>query len=145
MEEKPIRSIFTRESQPGLRAFFLVILAIVLMVMDKRIEGFAHVRAALSLPIAPFQQLVSWPIGFFNNLKDTIIYHDNLIKENLRLKTDQLMLRSQLQRLLAIESENNYLKALLKSSRQVKGKTLIAKLLSVDSEPFIKQVILDKG
>jgi len=78
-------------------------------------------------------------------LKSVISTHDDLIKENLRLKTDQLLLRSQLQRLLAIESENNYLKSLLQSSQQVKSKTLIAELLSVASEPFVHQVILNKG
>lgn len=115
------------------------------MVMDKRMEGFASVRAALSLPVAPFQYIVSWPSRFINSLKSTIVSHDDLVKENLRLKADQLMLRSQLQRLLAIESENNYLKALLQSSHQVKGKTLIAELLAVDTEPFVKKVLLDKG
>lgn len=108
-------------------------------------EGFAPVRAALSLPIAPFQYMVSWPSRFIDKLKNTIVSHDDLVKENLRLKTDQLMLRSQLQRLIAIESENTYLKALLQSSHQVKGKTLIAELLAVDAEPFVRQVILDKG
>ena len=78
-------------------------------------------------------------------MKSVISTHDDLIKENLRLKTDQLLLRSQLQRLLAIESENNYLKSLLQSSQQVKSKTLIAELLSVASEPFVHQVILNKG
>ena len=63
----------------------------------------------------------------------------------LDLKAEQLLLHSQLQRLIAIESENNYLKALLQSSRQVKGKTLIAELLAVDFEPFVNQVILNKG
>lgn len=108
-------------------------------------EGFASVRAALSLPVAPFQYIVSWPSRFINSLKSTIVSHDDLVKENLRLKADQLLLRSQLQRLLAIESENNYLKALLQSSHQVKGKTLIAELLAVDTEPFVKKVLLDKG
>ena len=115
------------------------------MVMDKRLESFASIRAALSLPLAPFQYLVSGPIQLIDKLKIIVSTHDNLIKENLQLKTDQLLLRSQLQRLIAIESENNYLKALLQSSRQVKGKTLIAELLAVDSEPFVNQVVLDKG
>ena len=115
------------------------------MVMDKRLEDFASIRAALSLPLAPFQYVVSWPSQFISSLKVILSTHDNLVKENLKLKADQLLLRSQLQRLIAIESENNYLKALLQSSRQVKGKTLIAELLAVDTEPFINQVILDKG
>lgn len=145
MEYLVIRSIFTRESQPGLRAFLLIILAIALMVMDRRLEGFASVRAALSLPLAPFQYLVSWPNTFIGHLKTAISSHDDLVKENLKLKTDQLLLRSQLQRLLAIESENTYLKSLLQSSKQVKGKTLIAELLAVATEPFVHQVVLDKG
>lgn len=115
------------------------------MVMEKRLESFASIRAALSLPLAPFQYLISLPTQIIDNLKTVMSTHDDLIKENLRLRTDQLLLRSQLQRLLAIESENNYLKSLLQSSRQVKGKTLIAELLAVDFEPFVNQVMLNKG
>ena len=33
----------------------------------------------------------------------------------------------------------------MQSSRQIKGKTLIAELLAVDSEPFVRQVVLNKG
>jgi len=120
-------------------------LAIALMVMEKRLDNFASIRAMLSIPVAPLQYLVSWPTTAISTLQTALSTHDNLIKENLRLKTDQLLLRSQLQRLVAIESENNYLKALLQSSQHVKGKTLIAELLAVDSEPFVHQVILDKG
>jgi rod shape-determining protein MreC len=115
------------------------------MVVDKRMESFASIRAALSLPLAPFQYMVSWPINFIDSLKSILSTHEGLIQENLKLKADQLLIHSQLQRLLAIESENNYLKALLQSSRQVKGKVLIGELLAVDSEPFVNQVILNKG
>ena len=113
--------------------------------MEKRLESFASVRAALSLPVAPFQYLISWPVNFIDNLQNALSSHEDLVQENLKLKTDQLLLRSQLQRLIAIESENNYLKALLQSSHQVKGRTLIAELLAVDAEPFVHQVVLDKG
>lgn len=113
--------------------------------MDKRWESFASIRAALTLPVAPIHYLISLPIQFVDNVKNAVNSHDNLVQENLKLKADQLLLRSQLQRLLAIESENNYLKTLLRSSRQIKGKTLIAELLAVDFEPFVHQVILNKG
>ena len=108
-------------------------------------ESFASVRAALTLPVAPLQYLVNWPVSMIDNLKSTLSTHDHLVKENLQLKTDQLLLRSQLQRLVAIESENNYLKSLMQSAKQVKGKTLIAELLAVDVEPFMNQVVLNKG
>lgn len=125
--------------------FFLVSIAIALMAMDKRLESFASIRAALSMPIAPLQYIVSAPAQLIDTIKSVISTHDDLVSENLQLKTDQLLLRSRLQRLIAIESENNYLKSLLQSSRQVKGKTLIAELLAVDFEPFVSQVLLNKG
>lgn len=115
------------------------------MVMDKRWEGFASIKSALSLPIAPIQYLVSWPATLIDSLKSTISTHDDLVTENLQLKAEELMLRSQLQRLIAIETENNYLKNLIQSSKQVKGRTLISEILAVTSEPFVHQVVIDKG
>lgn len=113
--------------------------------MDKRWESFISVRAAASLPLAPFQYLVSWPTKLIDTVRNAISSHNDLVKENLNLKTEVLNLRSQLQRLLAIETENNYLKALMQSSHKVKEKKLIAELLAVSSEPFVNQVVLDKG
>lgn len=115
------------------------------MVMDNRLESFASIRAAMSLPVAPFLYVVSLPTKIIDSIKSVVSTRDDLTAENLKLKTDQLQLRAQLQRLIAIESENNYLKSLLQSSKQVKGKTLIADLLSVSPEPFVRQVVLDKG
>lgn len=143
--DKLIRSIFTRESQNKVRAVFFVILAIVLMVVDKRYAGFAAVRDALTLPLSPLQYAVSWPLQLAESLKTMINTQDHLIQENLKLKSEQLLLRSQLQRLIAVESENTYLKSLLKSTKQIKSKTLIAEVLAIDTEPFIHQVVLDKG
>lgn len=115
------------------------------MILDKHSEQFASIRGALSLPVAPLQYLISWPTQFIDNVKSIVSSHHDLISENMQLKTDQLLLRAQLQRLIAIESENNYLKALLQSAHQIKGKTMIAELLAVDSEPFVNQVIINKG
>lgn len=115
------------------------------MVVDKHWDGFVTIRAALTLPIAPLQYVVSLPAQFIDGLKITVSSHEDLVNENVQLKTDQLLLRSQLQRLLAVESENNYLKSLMQSARQVQNKTLIAELLAVDTEPFVHQVILNKG
>lgn len=115
------------------------------MVMDKRMESFVSVRAALSMPLVPFQYLISWPTKMIDSIQNSLSSRDDLVRENLQLRSDQLLLRSQLQRLIAIESENNYLKSLFQSSQQIKGRTLIAELVAVDAEPFVNQVMLDKG
>lgn len=120
-------------------------MAILMMVLDQRGIGVQQVRSALSMPLSMLEYGVSWPVQLIDKLGSMISTHDVLVKENVDLKAEQLLLKAQVQRLLAIESENNQLKALLRSSAQVRGKVLIAQLLAVDSDPFVNQVILDKG
>jgi len=119
--------------------------AILLMILDQRGVGIHSVRTALSVPLSLLQHVVSWPIQSIDKLGNMVSSHETLIKENLDLRSEQLLLKAQVQRLLAIESENNQLKALLRSSAQIRGKVLIAQLLAVNSDPFVKQVVLDKG
>ena len=116
-----------------------------MMVLDHQGAGVQQVRSVLSMPLSMLEYGVSWPVQLIDKLGSTISTHDALVKENVDLKAEQLLLKAQVQRLLAIESENNQLKALLRSSAQVRGKVLIAQLLAVDSDPFVNQVILDKG
>ncbi len=137
--------MFAKEAQPGFRLFFLVVLAILLMILDKQVSTFNQVRAALSMPLLPLQYIVSWPIQLIDKTRTIISSHDALVRENLDLKAEQLLLRAQVQRFLAIESENNQLKALMRSSTQVQGKVLVAQLLAVDTDPYVNQVVLDKG
>jgi rod shape-determining protein MreC len=115
------------------------------MVMDKRLATFSTVRSWLALPVAPIHFIVNAPTRWVNNIRVILNTHDNLVNENLRLKSDQLLLQSRLQRLIAIESENNYLKALMQSAQKVKTKTLIADLMGLNAEQFMKEVVLDKG
>jgi rod shape-determining protein MreC len=115
------------------------------MVLDKHVAAMTHVRSFLSVPLASLQHAVSWPIELFDKLHDTISTHDSLVRENLDLKAEQLRLRAQVQRLLAIELENNQLKALMRSSTQLQGRVTIAQLLAVSADPFFKQVVLNKG
>lgn len=124
---------------------FFAILALALMILDKRVATISQVRAFLSMPLAPLQYMVSWPLQMVDKIRDTLSTHDALVKENLDLKAEQLRLRAQVQRLLAIELENNQLKALTRASSQIQGKVLVAQLLAVASDPFMKQVVLNKG
>ncbi len=143
--EAVIRSIFTSESNPGLRALMLVILSIVLMVLDRRVPAFTSVRAAMTIPAAPFEYAVGIPTRVIDFAHERFRSHQSLADENARLKSEQLLLQSRLQRLTAIESENNYLKSLLQSAQKINGKTLIAELMAVSTEPFMHQVTLNKG
>ncbi|HVY53353.1 MAG TPA: rod shape-determining protein MreC [Gammaproteobacteria bacterium] len=119
--------------------------AFALMVFDKNIPATEHIRTALSLPLAPLQYIVSAPIQLIDKLNQLASTQDALRKENIDLKAQQLLLKAELQRLVAIESENNRLKGLLQSSKQIHGKMIVAQLLAVNSDLSIRQIVLDKG
>lgn len=145
LEGVAIKVLFAKGSQSGLRVIVLIALAIMLMIFDKRSMVVGQLRLALSVPLSSLQYLVSWPVNWIDNMGQMMSTHDALVKENLRLKAEQLLLKAQVQRLMAIESENNQLKALSKTATQVQGHTEIAELLAVDMDLFIRQVILGKG
>lgn len=115
------------------------------MICDKYVPATEQVRAALSLPLTPLQYLVSAPIQWVDKLSHMLSAQDILHQENMDLRAEQLLLKAELQRLVAIESENNHLKGLIQSSQQIHGKTQIAQLLAIDSDLSQRQIILDKG
>lgn len=124
---------------------FFAVLAVGLMILDKRFEALTQVRAGLSVALVPFQYAVSWPVQMVDKIRDAVNTHDGLVKENLQLKAEQLRLRAQVQRLLAIELENNQLKALKDAASEVQGDILLGELLAVSSDPLVSRVILNKG
>lgn len=124
---------------------FFVVLSVALMVFDTRVAAITRARSTIAVGLLPLQYLVSEPMLLLEKINTFINARDSLIKENKELKAQQLLLKIQMQRLLAIESENNQLKALMHSSAQIQGKILIAQLLSVDTDPFVHQMVLDKG
>ncbi len=132
-------------SQLGWRVFLLLTCALALMICDKYLPATEQVRAAISLPLAPLQFIVSAPIEGIDKLSHLLSTQDTLHKENMDLRAEQLLLKAQLQRLAAIESENNRLKGLVQSSQQIHGKTIIAQLLAIDSDLAFRQIVLDKG
>ncbi len=147
MRRSPIvRPIFAvKGSQLGWRAFVLLACALGLMVLDKYVPSTEQVRTALSLPLAPLQYLVSAPVRWIDNLNYLLSSQDSLHKENIDLKAEQLLLKAELQRLQAVETENNQLKGLVQSSKQIHGKMLIAQLVAIDSDLAVHQIVLDKG
>ncbi len=115
------------------------------MILDQRGIGVQRVRATLSIPLSFLEYIVSWPIHTFDQFGNVLSTHVGLAKENRELKAEQLLMKVQVQRLLAIELENTQLKALMHSSTQIRGKVLMAQLLAIDSDPFVSQAVLDKG
>lgn len=115
------------------------------MVASRQIDTFAHIRSNLSMLVLPLQTMVDKPMQFFHWVGTSVANQQEVLGENARLRARQLLLEAKLQRLLALERENEQLRELLRSSSQLSGKTLIAQLLAVDADPLSQRVTLDKG
>lgn len=107
--------------------------------------SFRSLRSGLTLLVAPFQNLVAWPVDVVQWLESSMSSQHKLRMENAVLRSNQLLLKAKLQKSQALEKENEQLKALLLSSAQVEGKMVGAELIAVDLAPFTQQVLLDKG
>lgn len=116
------------------------------MVLDYRLHYLVPVRNALIDLITPVQYFVNAPIKLIATANANLTSRQALLAENATLRAKQLLLQAELQKLIALESENTELRALLASSNRNKNdKVTVAQLLAVNTDPLISEVVLDKG
>ncbi|MEN8763322.1 MAG: rod shape-determining protein MreC [Thiogranum sp.] len=141
-----MKQIFTAGPPLFARLVGLVLLSIGLMTVDHREHHLDSVRGGLSVLVYPLQWLVDLPGSTSEWFRESLSTRRELQEENASLRTQQLLLNTQLQKLESLEAENRRLRALLDSSFQVgKRPMLIAGLLSVDMDPYRHQIELNKG
>lgn len=115
------------------------------MVLDHRgsLVGFrSHLSSFL---VYPLQFIVDLPFRMLNWSTENLAARKTLLIENQTLKNENLLLHSRLQILDGIEKENERLRALLKSSREIVQDPLVAELLTISQDPYKQQILLNKG
>ena len=115
------------------------------MTLDHRTTYVNTLRSSIAVLVYPFQYLVNFPANVSDWASDSFTSRKTLQEDNVTLRTQNLILTTQLQKLNFIESENIHLRNLLESSKRVGERILIAELLSVDMDPFKQQVTINKG
>lgn len=118
------------------------------MYVDRQQQSLGSLRGTLSLIVTPIQYAVDFPFRMLGLVQSNFSTHQALLSENTSLKAQQLLLRAQLQTLIALEGENANLKALLKSlpeQNQKISRVEVARLLAVNGGAYSEEVIIDKG
>ncbi len=116
------------------------------MFVDHRQQHLDSLRDALSVLVYPLQLLIDLPHASGDWFSESLSTRRQLQEENASLRTQQMMLQTELQTLESLEAENRRLRALLDSSFQVGQRTmLIAGLLAVDTDPYRHQVTINRG
>jgi len=123
----------------------LVTLSTLMMALDNRQHHLEGIRAGLSLLVYPLQYIVNLPVVATHWLDDSLSSRETLQEENDHLKRQQILFKARLQTLQSLKAENLRLRELLQSSKKVSDRVLIGELLSVDLEPFTRQIVINKG
>ncbi len=143
--EVAIKQLFVRGPSIATRLLLLALISIALMTTDHRFHHLDTVRSSLSVLVYPLQYVVNLPRAVVGWAGETFTTRQSLQEANSDLRTQNQLLKAQLQKFVAVETENQRLRQLLQSSRHVGERVLIAELLAVDMDPFSHRIVLNKG
>lgn len=137
--------LFGRTVSLQLRLFVAVALSIVLIIGDKYSSGGAFIKTSLNTLVSPLLYAANVPYEIFKSSAKSLQTREYLLNENKALNIKQLLQSEKLQQFEFLKKENSQLKALLKASSRQENHRLIAQVLSVHSNPYSHQVVINKG
>ncbi|RFA31285.1 rod shape-determining protein MreC [Alkalilimnicola ehrlichii] len=140
-----MKPLFLQGPSITTRMVLCLLLGTLLMVLDHRQQLGDPVRQTIAGLVYPIHAAVDIPFRAGNFLSDQFGSRRQLIEENARLRAQQLLNETRLQRLDSLERENINLRALLQSSYEVGEPTLIAELMRVDLDPNIHLIQINRG
>jgi rod shape-determining protein MreC len=125
--------------------FLAVIISIAAIVADSRFGVFTHVRVYLSSLVSPLQYMANAPGIMLDTMSTQVQTRAGLIEQTKQQEQQLFTLRSRLLKMDHLEHENQRLRELLGSPVHKESRKMVAELLSVDSDPFSHQVLINKG
>lgn len=140
-----MKPIFGRGPSLQLRLFLAVIISIAAIVADSRFGVFTHVRVYLSSLVSPLQYIANAPGIILDTMSTQVQTRAGLIEQTKQQEQQLFTLRSRLLKMDHLEHENQRLRELLGSPVHKESRKMVAELLSVDSDPFSHQVLINKG
>ncbi|MBM1184527.1 rod shape-determining protein MreC [Pseudomonas lundensis] len=140
-----MKPLFSKGPSLGVRLLVLVVLSVALMVVDARFTLLKPVRSQMSLVLMQTYWITDLPQRLFQGVASQFGSRTELVAENEKLKTENLLLQGRMQKLAALTEQNVRLRELLNSSALVNEKVEVAELIGMDPNPFTHRIIINKG
>jgi rod shape-determining protein MreC len=128
-----------------LRCILFALLAILLMIVDKRYDHLGKIRRALSIVAYPAQVAVASPFEGWAWLRESMTTREALRADKARLEEQLRVAQFRLQRYEALEAESRRLRALRDNTAGVGARFLVGNVMDVDLDAFRERVLVDKG
>ncbi len=128
-----------------LRCVIYSLLALGLIIVDKRYDHLSKIRRLLSIVAYPVQVAVASPFEGWDWFRESVTTRDVLRADKARLESELRLAQFKLQRYAALEAEAQRLRALRESTASVTDRILIGAIMDVSLDPFRQRVLVDKG
>jgi rod shape-determining protein MreC len=128
-----------------LRCVLYSLLALGLIIVDKRYENLAQIRRWLSVVVYPVQVAVASPFEGWDWFRESVTTRDALRADKARLEGELRLAQFRLQRFDALEAESERLRALRESTADLTDRFVVGKIMDVDLDAFRERVLVDKG
>jgi len=128
-----------------LRCVLYSLLALGLIIFDKRYDHLGKIRRALSFVAYPVQLAVASPFEGWHWFRESVTTRDTLRADKARLEAELRVAEFRLQRYEALEAESQRLRALRENTAGVADRFIIGDIMDVDLDAFRERVLVDKG
>ena len=141
-----IRSAFIqRGNKQRFSLFFLIILSIVFLILGRfNLSAINYIKVSINELVYRSSFIVSVPENYIKktyiNVQDHFTYYD----EYLKLKKENIELKSSIENTSFITSENERLKKIIDDYIIVSDE-IVAKVLIDKQSPFLRSIIINKG
>jgi rod shape-determining protein MreC len=128
-----------------LRCVLYSLLALGLIIVDKRYDHLGRIRRVLSVVAYPVQIAVASPFEGWDWFRESVTTRDALRADKTKLEAQLRVAQFRLQRYEALEAESQRLRALRDSTAAVASRFVIGDIMDVDLDAFRERVLVDKG
>lgn len=137
--------IFNQGTSPVQRLTFVLICSAALIFFDHKMASFETARGYLQTLVSPLQYMANAPKQMMTWASENIVTRRQLMSENQDYREKELFFHEQALQLSIVRQENERLRSLLSSPVRGEIKKMFAEILSVDSDPYSHQVVINRG
>jgi len=137
-----MKPIFVRGVSNQFRLTLAIILSVILIVANDRLDP---VRQSMATLLSPLQFLADVPGDMLDSVAENLASRAMLQSQNAELIRQQLLMSERLQRFEHLRQENERLRALLGSPVHMDARKMVAEVVEVASDPFHQYVVINRG
>jgi len=137
--------IFNQGTSPAHRLILVLCCSMALIFFDHKMASFETARGYLQSLVSPLQYMANAPKQMMTWASENIVIRQQLMEENQNFRENELFFHEQVMQLSIVRQENERLRSLLSSPVRGEIKKMFAEILSVDSDPYSHQVLINRG